>query len=52
MCSPDFFEIVYSINPWMTGEKVNKEKATWQWNTLKNEIEKAGGGIQCLSLNI
>jgi len=48
MCSPDFFEVIYSINPWMTGEKVSKENALLQWNTLKNEIEKAGGNVKTI----
>ncbi|GJL77077.1 MAG: hypothetical protein NPINA01_00660 [Nitrospinaceae bacterium] len=33
MCSPDYFEVHYSINPWMTGQigKVDTSLATRQW---------------------
>lgn len=41
MCSPDYFDVSYSINPWMdTDNKVNSDLATSQWNELKNVIEK------------
>jgi N-dimethylarginine dimethylaminohydrolase len=46
MCPPDYFEIKYSINPWMNPAiRVNKEEAFKQYNALKNAFEKAGGKI-------
>lgn len=46
MCPPDYYEIEYSINPWMdTNIKVNKKKAFLQYSRLKKEFEKAGAGI-------
>jgi N-dimethylarginine dimethylaminohydrolase len=36
MCHPDHFDVVYDINPWMTGNQnfVNKDHAVQQWNLL------------------
>jgi arginine dihydrolase len=46
MCPPDYFEIEYSINPWMNPAiKVDKAEAFKQYNALKDEIQKAGGEI-------
>ena len=33
MCPPDYYEVVYEINPWMSvRRKVDKKKAVKQWN--------------------
>jgi N-dimethylarginine dimethylaminohydrolase len=46
MCPPDYFEIEYSINPWMNPViKVDKAEAFKQYNALKDEFQKAGGEI-------
>jgi N-dimethylarginine dimethylaminohydrolase len=46
MCPPDYFEIEYSINPWMNPAiKVDKAEAFKQYNALKVEFQKAGGEI-------
>lgn len=43
MCPPDFYNIEYSINPWMdTKNKVNKEYAIVQYTDLKNSFQNAG----------
>lgn len=36
MCSPDYFEVSYDINPWMTDQigKVNNDLACTQWRKL------------------
>ena len=45
MSDPEYFDVAYSINPWMKGEKVNNEKAIQQWQFLKNQLEKLGANI-------
>jgi N-dimethylarginine dimethylaminohydrolase len=36
MCAPDYFDVKYDINPWMSNNKnfVNRDKAVEQWNLL------------------
>ena len=36
MCSPDYFNVTYDINPWMSNniDKVNTNLAITQWNQL------------------
>jgi N-dimethylarginine dimethylaminohydrolase len=49
MCSPDYFSVSYSINPWMdTSVEVNQELALNQWNQLKYLIEKIGGKVELI----
>ncbi|KAK6036684.1 hypothetical protein COOONC_25811 [Cooperia oncophora] len=44
MCRPTYFDVFYSINPWMSVNKpVDTKKAMDQWNTLKKTIENCGG---------
>ena len=32
MCPPDYYDVVYEINPWMSVQrKVNRERAQKQW---------------------
>jgi len=47
MCAPDYFDILYEINPWMHKEiKVGHETATLQWNQLKKTIEHCGAQVE------
>jgi len=48
LCSPDFFEVVYSINPWMQGEVVDKSIASTQWLKLKTAIESWGVEVKLI----
>ena len=35
MCPPDYFDVIYAINPWMdTSVKVNVEEAKKEWSCL------------------
>lgn len=41
MCRPTHFDVAYVINPWMKKEKVvDRNKAQFQWNSLKQAIEQ------------
>ncbi len=44
MASPEFFDVIYEINPWMSGNigKIDKQKAKKQWLDLKDLLEKKG----------
>ena len=42
LCVPTFFDVVYSINPWMKITPVDKEAAMCQWLSLKEGIERWG----------
>ncbi|OBY78863.1 hypothetical protein BBG47_14460 [Paenibacillus sp. KS1] len=43
MCKPTYFDIEYSINPYMdVNNKVNKEKAEEQWNYAYRVLESLG----------
>jgi N-dimethylarginine dimethylaminohydrolase len=43
MSPPDFFDIEYSINPWMnTDNKVHPEHARREWERLKSAYEGFG----------
>lgn len=44
---PDFFEVTYAINPWMTpGDHVDVELAKTQWQNLKTAIEATGAEVK------
>lgn len=46
MCPPDYFDIEYSINPWMdVKNKVNKEKAFAQYEELKTSFKNVGAEV-------
>lgn len=46
MCAPDYFEVTYAINPWMThGESVDLGKARDQWQALRQAIQDAGAEV-------
>ncbi len=43
MCPPDFFDIEYSINPWMNPKiRVDKKNALQQYNSIKDSFKKTG----------
>lgn len=48
LCKPDYFKIEYSINPWMTGEKVNSKIALMQWLDLVSAIQNLGGAVKTI----
>jgi N-dimethylarginine dimethylaminohydrolase len=44
MCAPTYFDVFYSINPWMKqGAKVDKALARKQWENVRTAVQKAGG---------
>tara|TARA_Y100001938_G_scaffold147919_1_gene230269 strand:+ start:453 stop:1238 length:786 start_codon:yes stop_codon:yes gene_type:complete len=43
LCSPEFFTVSYSINPWMKGEPVCQKTVMSQWLDLVVAISAAGG---------
>ena len=46
MCPPDYFGVLYEINPWMHRDiQADKEKAYEQWNNLVTNIKRAGGTV-------
>lgn len=50
MCRPDYFDIEYEINPWMSIErKVNTKRAVQQWETLCKVIQSCGAQIELVS---
>jgi N-dimethylarginine dimethylaminohydrolase len=49
MCPPDYFDVAYSINPWMVGEEVDRPRAKDQWATLASAIEAAGGIVETIT---
>lgn len=48
LCSPEFFEVSYSINPWMKGEAVCSKTAMDQWIDLVVAISSLGGKIHLM----
>lgn len=42
MCPTDHFGVEYVINPWMQGQigRVDRDRATRQWNNLKNTLSE------------
>lgn len=47
MCRPDYFNIEYSINPWMhTDNQVEKHKALAQWWNIHDSLAKLGMKIE------
>ena len=47
MCKPDYFDLIYSINPWMEPDKnaVNKPLAVQQWQNLVNLMRSLGTNV-------
>jgi N-dimethylarginine dimethylaminohydrolase len=49
MCSPDFFDVAYEINPWMDlGRRPDRERAQSQWHQLVGRLSNAGATIDVL----
>ncbi len=49
MCSPEYFDVKYKINPWMdTDSGCDREKAKEQWRTLKDILAHAGAEIKLI----
>jgi len=48
LCPPTAFDVVYSINPWMCGEAVNKRLAMSQWLRMENAIRNWGVSVQVI----
>ncbi len=49
MCPPDYFGVLYEINPWMHRDiQANKEKAYEQWRNLVANIQQAGGTVETM----
>ncbi len=49
MCEPDEFDVVYSINPWMTrAMPVNRVRAREQWESLVSALERTGARVQTI----
>ncbi|WP_409492202.1 dimethylarginine dimethylaminohydrolase family protein [Amycolatopsis sp. cmx-11-12] len=47
MCSPEHFDVTYSINVWMdTDVKVDSDRAWRQWDELVSTLEAAGTEVQ------
>ena len=42
LCPPMFFDVKYSINPWMKDEPVDSREAVDQWFLMKNALERLG----------
>ena len=38
LCKPSFYDVTYSINPWMKGVAVNKVLALKQWNQMRTML--------------
>lgn len=46
LCPPDFFDISYSINPWMDLEnKSNHQTAIQQWRSLDQKLKELGAEV-------
>ena len=49
MCPPDYFDVVYSINPWMnTRVAVDRLLAHTQWSSLVKALEDAGARVEVI----
>ena len=49
MCSPDFFDVEYEINPWMHVENpVNVQLARVQWHRLYETYAKVGWEVRLI----
>jgi N-dimethylarginine dimethylaminohydrolase len=47
MCAPEFFGVLYEINPWMhTAVRVDPELAGSQWSALRRTLEMAGASVE------
>ncbi len=47
MCAPEFFGVLYEINPWMhTAVQVDGERAATQWQGLAETLAAAGAAVE------
>lgn len=47
MCRPDYFDIEYEINPWMSIQrKANTKRAVLQWDNLHKVIQGCGAHVE------
>ena len=49
LCPPNYFDVEYAINPWMTGESIDRNLAIDQWNNLCKAITEAGGTVKTIN---
>ena len=49
LCPPNYFDVEYAINPWMTGEAIDRNLAIDQWNNLCKAITEAGGTVKTIN---
>jgi N-dimethylarginine dimethylaminohydrolase len=49
MCAPEYFDVVYEINPWMTvGTDIDTALAVRQWQRLVDTYRSLGHGVDLL----
>jgi len=49
MCAPDYFEIAYEINPWMSVQrKIDHEKAIAQWRKYHETLLSLGAAVELI----
>ena len=49
MCPPTYFDVNYSINPWMTRERaVKQHTAKTQWQSLKKLLVSLGAEVELM----
>ena len=48
LCSPDYFSVEYSINPWMIGENIDLSLVMGQWQNLQDTIRHLGGSVKTI----
>jgi N-dimethylarginine dimethylaminohydrolase len=50
MCPPTYFEVVYSINPWMDpGRPVNQPLAVAQWRRIHDQLVELGHVVELVA---
>src|SRR5688572_13035443 len=50
MCVPQYFTVVYQINPWMDARvPVDPDRAWQQWDTLVSTLKAAGAEVETLA---
>ena len=49
MCPPQFYGVLYEINPWMHREvAIDPDRALEQWQRLRDSLEEAGAEVELL----
>jgi N-dimethylarginine dimethylaminohydrolase len=50
LCPPDFYEVRYEINPWMSvAQAPDREMAMAQWKGLHRTLQDIGCAVECLT---